>query len=443
MTELKIETVNVEQLKPYKNNAKIHSPDQISQIAESIQQFGFVNPILIDENDEIIAGHGRFEAAKVLNLSQVPVIRIGHLTNVQKRKLRIADNRISENGGGWDADLLNIEIGELCELEDIADITITGFNDIEIDQILAEPRTKAEVKKLDAVPYVADDEIITVPGDIWEFDGGHRIICGDSTDRDTFAKLLGNKRVNLVLQDPPFNIKIKGFVSGNGTVKHPDFAMATGEMSDSEYTEFLGKNFAMCSEYATDNAMIFNFIDWRNVMPMLTACKQNFARYINLCVWVKNKAGMGTPYRSQHELCTVFLNKDGKAPDHIKLGKYGRNRSNVWHYYGCNSYGPHRNDLRMHPTVKSFEMLSDIMLDVTSIGDTVLDCFLGSGSTLIAAQRHKRICYGIEYEPKYVDTCVKRFYEAFGIDAKNLRTGKTYSQLLDEKRAHKEIKNAQ
>ncbi|MGN0917051.1 MAG: site-specific DNA-methyltransferase [Candidatus Enterousia sp.] len=443
MTELKIETVNVGQLKPYKNNAKIHTPDQISQIADSIHQFGFVNPILIDENDEIIAGHGRFEAAKVLNLPQVPVIRIGHLTNVQKRKLRIADNRISENGGGWDADLLNIEIGELCELEDIADITITGFNDIEIDQILTEPRTKSELKKLDTVPYVADDEIITVPGDIWEFDGGHRIICGDSTDRDTFAKLLDNKRVNMVLQDPPFNIKINGFVSGNGTVKHPDFAMAAGEMSDSEYTEFLGKNFALCSEYATDNAMVFNFIDWRNIMPMLTACKQHFARYINLCVWVKNKAGMGTPYRSQHELCTVFLNKAGKVTDHIQLGKYGRNRSNVWHYYGCNSYGPHRNDLKMHPTVKSFEMLSDILLDVTSIGDSVLDCFLGSGSTLIAAQRHRRICYGIEYEPKYVDTCVKRFYEAFGIDAKNLRTGKTYTQLLDEKRAHKEMQNAQ
>lgn len=443
MTELKIETVNVGQLKPYKNNAKIHSPDQISQIADSINQFGFVNPILIDENDEIIAGHGRFEAAKILNLPQVPVIRIGHLTNVQKRKLRIADNRISENGGGWDADLLNIEIGELCELEDIADITITGFNDIEIDQILTEPRTKSELKKLDMVPYVADDEIITVPGDIWEFDGGHRIICGDSTDRDTFAKLLDNKRVNMVLQDPPFNIKIDGFVSGNGTVKHPDFVMAAGEMSDSEYTEFLGKNFALCSEYATDNAMVFNFIDWRNIMPMLTACKQHFARYINLCVWVKNKAGMGTPYRSQHELCTVFLNKAGKVTDHIQLGKYGRNRSNVWHYYGCNSYGPHRNDLKMHPTVKSFEMLSDILLDVTSIGDSVLDCFLGSGSTLIAAQRHRRICYGIEYEPKYVDTCVKRFYEAFGIDAKNLRTGKTYTQLLDEKRAHKEMQNAQ
>lgn len=352
MTELNIEHVNVEQLKPYKNNAKIHSPDQISQIADSIHQFGFVNPILIDENEEIIAGHGRFEAAKLLNLTQVPTIRIEHLNDTQKRKLRIADNRISENGGGWDADMLSIEIGELCELEDIADITITGFNDVEIDQILAEPRTKTEVKKLDTVPYVADDEIITMPGDIWEFEGGHRIICGDSTECDTFIKLLDDNRVNLVLQDPPFNIKIDGFVSGNGSVKRPNFAMATGEMSDSEYTEFLGKNFALCSEYATDNAMIFNFIDWRNIMPMLTACKQHFARYINLCVWVKNKAGMGTPYRSQHELCTVFLNKAGKVTDHIQLGKYGRNRSNVWHYYGCNSYGPHRNDLKMHPTIK-------------------------------------------------------------------------------------------
>lgn len=443
MNELKIEHVNIEQIKPYKNNAKIHKPEQVSQIASSIHQFGFVNPILIDENGEIIAGHGRFEAAKTLNLQQVPVIHINHLTDVQKRKLRIADNRISENGGGWNADILNIEISELCELEDVSDITITGFNDIEIDQILAEPRTKAEVQKSDVVPYVADDEIISIHGDIWEFDGGHRIICGDSTKRETFENLMGDKQANLVLQDPPFNIKIKGFVSGNGSVKHPDFAMAAGEMSDNEFVEFLGKNFALCSEYAIDNAMIFNFIDWRNIMPMLSACKQHFAKYVNLCVWVKNKAGMGTPYRSQHELCTVFLNKDGKVPDHIKLGKYGRNRSNVWNYYGCNSYGPHRNDLKMHPTVKSFEMLSDIMLDVTSIGDTVLDCFLGSGSTLVAAQRHRRICYGIEYEPKYVDTCVKRFYETFHIDAKNLRTGKTYTELLTEKRATKESQNAE
>lgn len=437
MTELKIEHVNVEQLKPYKNNAKIHNPEQVSQIASSITQFGFVNPILIDETGEIIAGHGRFEAAKTLNLQQVPAIRLGHLTDTQKRKLRIADNRISENGGGWDADLLNIEINELCQLEDISDITITGFNDIEIDQILAEPYTKAESKKLDTVPYIADDEIVTQPGDIWELGDGHRIICGDSTNRETFANLIGDKKINLVLQDPPFNIKIDGFVSGNGSVKHPDFAMATGEMTDGEYTEFLSKNFALCSEYSTDNAMIFNFIDWRNIMPMLTACKQHFARYINLCVWVKNKAGMGTPYRSQHELCTVFLNKNVKVPDHIQLGKYGRNRSNVWHYYGCNSYGPHRKDLKMHPTVKSFEMLSDIILDVTSIGDTVLDCFLGSGSTLVAAQRHKRICYGIEYEPKYVDTCLKRFYETFGIDGVNLRTGQSYTQLLNTKRAAK------
>ena len=184
MTELNIETLNIEQIKPYKNNAKIHKPEQVSQIASSIHQFGFVNPILIDESREIIAGHGRFEAAKTLNLPQVPVIRIGHLTDVQKRKLRIADNRISENGGGWNADILNIEISELCELEDVSDITITGFNDIEIDQILAEPRTKAEVQRLNTAPYIADDEIISTPGDIWEFDGGHRIICGDSTKRD-------------------------------------------------------------------------------------------------------------------------------------------------------------------------------------------------------------------------------------------------------------------
>lgn len=245
MTELKIETVNVGQLKPYKNNAKIHTTDQISQIADSIHQFGFVNPILIDENNEIIAGHGRLMAANILKLETVPTIKLFHLNDAQKRAYRLADNKISENGG-WNVELLSLEIKDIEKIcVDDFDVHIIGFNDAELDSIYSITDQKPINAKANAVPFVPLDELISTRGDIWQL-GKHRIICGDSLNIDTFDKLFGDKKANMVLQDPPYNVKIDGHVCGSGTIKHKEFAMASGETTADEFTQFLMNNLVLC-----------------------------------------------------------------------------------------------------------------------------------------------------------------------------------------------------
>ena len=437
MGTLVFENVKIADIHGYEHNAKMHPESQVQQIISSINKFGFNNPILIDENNEIIAGHGRFLAAQAMNLETVPTIKLSHLTDAQKRAYRLADNKIAENGG-WNKELLSLEIKDLEKicLDDNFVIQDIGFNDAELDSIVSFTDIKPINQKTNAVPFIPEDEIVSKSGDIWQL-GKHHIICGDNLNPDTFVKLFDGKKADMILQDPPYNVKIDGHVCGSGTIKHKEFAMASGEMTMDEFTKFLMNNFALCKQYSNDGSLHYNFMDWRHVLEITTAGKNVFDKFINMCVWVKTSGGMGSLYRSQHELYFIFQNGKESHNNNVQLGKYGRYRTNVWQYAGVNAFGKHKQDGIMHPTVKPVEMLKDAILDVSKRGDIVLDCFLGSGSTLIACQQSGRICYGIEYEPKYVDTCVKRFYEAFHIDVINLRTGKTYTELLAEKHAVK------
>ena len=421
---------------------KMHPESQVQQIISSINKFGFNNPILIDENNEIIAGHDRFLAAQAMNLETVPTIKLSHLTDAQKRAYRLADNKIAENGG-LNKELLSLEIKDLEKicLDDNFVIQDIGFNDAELDSIVSFTDIKPINQKTNAVPFIPEDEIVSKSGDIWQL-GNQHIICGDSLNPDTFVKLFDGKKADMILQDPPYNVKIDGHVCGSGTIKHKEFAMASGKMTMDEFTKFLMNNFALCKQYSNDGSLHYNFMDWRHVLEITTAGKNVFDKFINMCVWVKTSGGMGSLYRSQHELYFIFQNGKESHNNNAQLGKYGRYRTNVWQYAGVNAFGKHKQDGIMHPTVKPVEMLKDAILDVSKRGDIVLDCFLGSGSTLIACQQSGRICYGIEYEPKYVDTCVKRFYEAFHIDAINLRTSKTYTELLAGKHASLEVQNA-
>ncbi|MDR1338021.1 MAG: ParB N-terminal domain-containing protein [Rickettsiales bacterium] len=430
MGNLHIENVAVGQIRVYAKNAKNHPEKQVQQIAASIKEFGFNNPILIDENSEIIAGHGRLAAAHVIGLETVPVIRLSHLSDAQKRAYRLADNKIGENGG-WNADILRLEIAELEEICGDLDISITGFADVEID-VLENPKGKPADPKANAVPYIPENEIITQLGDVWRI-GEHRVICGDSLKAETFERLLGDSRADMILQDPPFNVKIQGHVCGSGAVKHKEFAMASGEMSVDEFTNFLRANFALCAKFSKAGSLHLNFMDWRHIGEITAAGGDVFSGLINMCVWVKSAGGMGSLWRSQHELCFVF--KNGREPhtNNVELGKNGRYRTNVWQYAGVNAFGRHKNDIKLHPTVKPVEMLKDAILDVSKRGDIVLDSFLGSGSTLIAAHQAKRICYGVEFEPLYVDTTIRRFRDLFGINAVRESDGKTYSELLSAK----------
>ncbi len=432
MGALVFENLKVADIHGYEHNAKTHPESQVQQIISSITKFGFNNPILIDENNEIIAGHGRFMAAQAMNLETVPTVKLSHLTDAQKRAYRLADNKIAENGG-WNKELLSLEIKDLEKicLNDNFVIQDIGFNDAELDSIVNFTDAKVINQKTNAVPFIPEDEIISKPGDIWQL-GKHRIICGNSLNPKTFAKLFENDKANMVLQDPPYNVKIDGHVCGSGTVKHKEFAMASGEMTTNEFTKFLETNFNLCKQYSKDGSLHYNFMDWRHILEITTAGQSVFDKFINMCVWGKTSGGMGSLYRSQHELCFIFQNGKESHNNNVQLGKYGRYRTNVWQYAGVNTFGKHKQDGIMHPTVKPVEMLKDAMLDVSKRGDIVLDSFLGSGSTLIACQQSGRICYGIEYEPLYIDTTIRRFQNLFGIDAINLSIGKTYNELLKE-----------
>lgn len=431
MRDLSIINIATDQIRVYANNAKEHSEKQIAQIAESIRQFGFNNPILIDENDEIIAGHGRMAAAKVLNLKSVPAIRLSHLSDAQKMAYRLADNKIAENGG-WNIELLKLELEKIESNCENLDLSATGFNSIELDVMFNQDKPKEPDIRTNAVPYIAENEIVSRPGDVWQI-GPHRVICGNSLDEVSFANLMQNERVDLILQDPPFNVPVNGHVCGAGKTKHKEFAMANGEMSSDEFTEFLRKNFVLCAKYSRPGALHYNFMDWRHVAEITAAGCDIFTDFINMCVWVKSSGGMGSLYRSQHELCFIFRKGKESHTNNVELGRHGRYRTNVWNYAGVNAFGRHKGDLKLHPTVKPVEMLADAIMDVTRRGDIVLDTFLGSGSTLIAAHKTHRICRGIEYEPLYIDTCIRRFYELFGIDAVNTQTCQTYTEMLKAK----------
>lgn len=358
-------------------------------------------------------------------------IRLLHLSVAQKRAYRLADNKIAENGG-WNEDLLRLEIAELETLCNDFDISITGFEELELD-VLMNPDIKSADPKINTVPFIPENEIISRPGDVWLL-GKHRIICGNSLEKSNFDKLFGTQKAAMVLQDPPYNVKITGNVCGTGKFQHKEFAFASGEMSAAEFVNFLKTNFKLCSQYSSQGSLHYNFMDWRHMSEILQAGDSTFSDFINMCVWVKSSGGKGSLYRSQHELCFIFKNGSVKHVNNVELGKNGRYRTNVWQYAGVNSFGRHKQDLKFHPTVKPVEMLKDAILDVSKRGDIILDSFLGSGSTLIAAEQTGRICFGLEYEPMYVDTVIRRYREIFGQDAILESTGKFYSELLKERK---------
>jgi len=431
---LTVEYVSTNEIKPYKNNPKLHKNKQVQQIAESIKEFNFNNPILIDDKNEIIAGHGRLLAAEHLSITKVPAIRLLHLNEAQKRAYRIADNRLTENGE-WDVDLLKIEFTELERLDLDFSLDITGFDTADIDIMLDDNLAKKEVKldeKANNVPFIHENEIVSKPGDIWQL-GKHRIICGNALQKEIYNKLFEGKKARMIFTDPPYNVKVDGHVCGLGKVKHKEFQMASGEMKSSEFEEFLNKNFTMLKEFSQNGSLHYICMDWRHLKEIVNAGSEVYDELKNLCVWNKDNGGMGSLYRSKHELVFVFKNGKNSHKNNVELGSHGRYRTNVWDYPGVNSFGGKKDDIKMHPTVKPVEMVRDAILDVTNRGNIVLDAFLGSGTTLVAAEQSSRICYGIELEPLYIDTTIRRWQELTGKSAIHLESGKSYRKLLEIK----------
>ena len=378
----------------------------------------------------VIAGHGRLEAAKVLRIAQVPTVLLENLSPDQLRAYALADNRLAEKAG-WDPSILAIELQHLTIDADF-DATITGFEIPEIDLILSAPSDKSDPH--DSFEVSDTPEATAQPGSLWQL-GRHRILCASSLEQSSYSRLLGTKRAGVVFIDPPYNVPIDGHVSGNGSIRHREFQMASGEMSEFEFVSFLTSSLKLLARYSTSGSVHFICMDWRHADQLIAAGKQVYETFLNLCVWVKNNGGMGSLYRSRHELIFVFRNGKEKHRNNIQLGRYGRNRTNVWTYPSINTLsktGNEGNLLALHPTVKPITLIADALLDCSSRGDLVLDAFLGSGSSLMAAERTGRSCFGIELDPIYVDTAIKRWQRYTGDHAVDTVSGKRFNDLSNE-----------
>ncbi len=408
-----IENRSIASLRPYAGNARSHSKKQVKQIADSITRFGFTNPVLISDDCEIIAGHGRVSAAKLLGRETVPVLRLSHLSATERRAYVLADNKLALNAG-WDQEILAIELQGLIDLE--FDPSVTGFSLAEVDFTLDAARERAPdapAAKTDVIPPMAA-AIVTSTGDLWQL-GRHRLICGDARNETDYEKLLQGDPVDLIFTDPPYNVPVDGHVCGSGRIRHREFAMGVGEMSSSGFTAFLTETMGAASKRCRDGAIAFVCMDWRHIGELSAAGAAVFNELKNICVWNKTNAGMGTFYRSKHELVFVFKVGTAAHVNSFGLGDTGRYRTNVWDYPGITSMGAGRmEELAMHPTVKPTALVADAIKDCSRRGDIVLDSFGGSGTTLIAAETCGRQARLIEYDPGYCDTIIRRWQQLTG-----------------------------
>jgi DNA modification methylase len=422
-----IKLFSISKLHRNKRNCRTHSKKQISQIANSIRRFGWTYPILIDENNIILAGHGRYDAAVQLGLREVPIIVLSGLNDAEKRALALADNQIATKAG-WNRQLLAEELGELATLlpECNLDLEITGFETAEIDSLLGE-LVDPELDPADEVlppPRTA----ISKNGDLWEL-GPHKLLCGDAQSVEAVRRLMGADSATMVITDPPYNLPIKQ-VQGRGRIKHADFAQGAGEMSRSEFIDFLRIALSLAAKHSVNGAIHFVFIDWRHIHELLEAGSAVYAELKNIVVWAKTNAGQGSFYRSQHEFICVYRSGDEPHINNIELGRHGRNRSNLWTYPGMTAFGAGRlDDLAMHPTVKPVTLVADAMRDCSRRGDVVLDPFLGSGTTIISAERVGRIAFGLEIDPRYVDVAVRRWQAYTRRDAVLQGSGQTFEEI--------------
>jgi len=334
-----IERVAVTRLRPCARNARTHSKKQIQQIADSIRKFGFTNPVLISDGDEIIAGHGRVEAARLIGLQSVPAVRLSHLDAAQRRAYVLADNKLALNAG-WDREMLAIELQGLIDLD--FDVAITGFSLAEVDLVLDEARqssTYARDTPEDQIPRLIDPgAAVTRQEDLWLLDR-HRLLCGDSRDRQTFDGFLQGERADLLFTDPPYNVPIDGHACGLGRIRHREFAMGAGEMSGEAFTAFLRQTLGNAAACRRNGAIAFVCMDWRHMGELLAAGQATFSELKNLCVWNKTNGGMGSFYRSKHELVFVFKIGDAPHANTFGLGDTGRYRTNVWDYAGSTRCG--------------------------------------------------------------------------------------------------------
>jgi DNA modification methylase len=428
----------IDGIKPDPANARQHSRKQIRQLANSIDTFGFNVPVLVDAELNVISGHCRLAACHALGLAEVPTLCLDHLSRAQARAFMIADNRLTEIAS-WDDRLLAQQLKDLSLSGLDFSLEVTGFEMAEIDLRIEslEHLPEPDDDPADALPGLPANPPLSKIGDLWML-GNHRVLCGSALDAAAFAALMGDERAATIITDTPYNVRIDGHASGLGAIHHRPFPMASGEMSKTEFAGFLSKAFRNLAAFSVDGSLHYVCMDWRHLEELLAAGREAYSELKNLCVWVKDNGGMGSLYRSQHELVFVFKHGRSGHRNNVQLGQFGRNRSNVWHYPGANSFArssEEGNLLALHPTVKPVAMVADAILDCSARGEIVLDAFLGSGTTLIAAERTGRRCYGLELDPGYVDTIVRRWQKLSGGSALHGISSHSFDDLAREAEA--------
>jgi DNA modification methylase len=397
-----------------------------------MRTFGIVAPLIVDRQGQLIAGHARHQAAQQAGIERVPVVRADDLTEAQARAYMLADNQLVE-GSSWDDELLAGHLKALSKMALDFEIEDIGFAVAEIDAITLDLDGIASEDKADTFT-VPDGSAVSRPDDLWVL-GDHRIICGSALNTAPYDALLAGGQAAAVFTDPPYNLKIQGVVSGKGAIVHREFLQGSGEMNQQDFTSFLATAFTNSRAVTAPGGLIYSFMDHKHLEEILAASTSAGLTRINLCVWVKSNGGMGSFYRSRHELCFVFQNPGAASMNNVQLGRFGRNRTNVWEYPGATAF-PRQGEedtLALHPTVKPVALAADAILDCTRQGDIVLDPFLGSGTTILAAERTKRRGYGIELDPVYVDVAIERWQRMTG-RAACLITGKCFNQTREERK---------
>jgi DNA modification methylase len=418
---LQIENCSVDALQLSARRLRKSDPAHVREIVNSIGALGFNVPLLVGKNNVVIDGDSRLEAAKSLGMLSVPCIRVDHLNETEQRLLRLAVNRLGEKGA-WELGKLEAEFKELIIAD--APIEITGFGSDEIDQIVIGDDVDGD-ESGNLAPLPGASAIAQV-GDMFLL-GQHRLICGDATDPAIVKRLMQLDAARMIFTDEPFNVTIGGHVTGGN---HREFVMASGEMTDAQFLEFNQKWIDAVLPHLIDGGLLGTFIDWRGLPIVHAAATALGLTPLNLVIWAKTNAGMGSLYRSQHELLPLFKKGAASHVNNISLGKRGRYRTNVWTYPGASSLGSDaRKGLQDHPTVKPTAMLQDALIDLTNRGEIVLDPFLGSGSTLIAAENTGRVCCGIELDPLYIDVIIRRYEAATGIAGILVDTSETFEEL--------------
>jgi DNA modification methylase len=429
----KIVEMPLQQLKPNPSNARLHSDNQIDELAKSLLAYGFIGNVVITADNTIVSGHARVEAAKRAGLVTVPTVLVDHLSPDQIRAFAIADNRLADLAT-WDVEKLAAEFEALAELD--FDLELTGFTIPEIDILIEEVKGSDPCSNEtddDLVDLEIDRPVVSIPGDLWLLDR-HRLFTGDALNHESYDCLMPDEKAEAAISDLPYNVRIAGHVGGNGRIKHGEFLQASGEMTEAEFTVFLSKAFTQIAANTNRGALAYIFCDWRHLFEFLTAGRSVFAELVNLCVWAKTTGGMGSMYRSQHELVLLFKANKGRHRNNVQLGRHGRNRTNVWSYPGVNSFGEGRDEaLASHPTVKPVAMIADAILDCTCRNGIVLDPFAGSGTILIAAEKTGRTARAIELDPAYVDVAAQRWQTYTGKQAVLQETGQTFAEVQAER----------